>query len=344
MRSLATYPFVFVLLAMLSVVAYAVPKSSEKDESICVSPKKRRSWHTLSDDDKRAYLDAEVCLMSKPSVLGLRASRTRFDDFQSVHVLQAEIVHFVGQFLPFHRLFVWAHELALETACGYTAGQPSSSYWDQQLDTGAYSRSVLFVPPDPALGFGGDGANGTLCIQGGPFADYTNPLGPGYAISDHCIQRRILDAATRTAAPAVVARCLNTTSFVSFWPCIEGGPHTAGHAGVGAEMVNPISSPGDPVFFLHHAWLDKLWADWQAQDPAARLADVGGNNREIPIPGSAAGLLGSQRPADVPEPQIVGDPANVTTLDHVLQMHGVVENRTIAQVMDIRGFLCYDYD
>ena len=33
--------------------------------------------------------------MSKPSTLGLRGSRTKFDDFQAAHVLQSEIAHFV---------------------------------------------------------------------------------------------------------------------------------------------------------------------------------------------------------------------------------------------------------
>ena len=33
--------------------------------------------------------------MSKPSTLGLRGSRTKFDDFQSAHALQSEIAHFV---------------------------------------------------------------------------------------------------------------------------------------------------------------------------------------------------------------------------------------------------------
>jgi hypothetical protein len=46
-------------------------------------------------------------------------------------------------------------------------------------------------------------------------------------------------------------------------------------------MVNPVSSPGDPIFFLHHTWLDWLWAKWQAKDPEARLTDVGGNNRGV---------------------------------------------------------------
>jgi hypothetical protein len=39
-----------------------------------------------------------------------------------------------------------------------------------------------------------------------------------------------------------------------------------------------------------------------------------------------------------------GDPANITTLGHVLDMKGIVPNATIADVMDIGGgYLCYEY-
>lgn len=80
--------------------------------------------HSLSTAERQAYIDAELCLMSKPGTLGLRGGRTKFDEFQSIHVSQAEIAHFVGQFFPFHRLYVWAHEVALRKECGYTGAQP----------------------------------------------------------------------------------------------------------------------------------------------------------------------------------------------------------------------------
>lgn len=48
--------------------------------------------------------------------------------------------------------------------------------------------------------------------------------------------------------------------------------------GVCAQMFDPVASPGDPIFYLHHAWLDKLWADWQVLDLPARLSEMGGNN------------------------------------------------------------------
>lgn len=39
--------------------------------------------------------------------------------------------------------------------------------------------------------------------------------------------------------------------------------HNRVHLWVGGNML-PMTSPDDPVFFLHHCFIDKIWADWQA--------------------------------------------------------------------------------
>jgi len=45
------------------------------------------------------------------------------------------------------------------------------------------------------------------------------------------------------------------------------------------------------------------------------------------------------------EPQVIGDPGKEVTLDHLLEMYGIVPNQTVAEVMDIQGgVLCYAYD
>jgi len=211
---------------------------------------------------------------------------------------------------------VWAHEEALERECGYRGAQP---YWDETLDAGAFTTSILL---DPVYGFGGNGVGASRCIQDGPFANYTNSLGPGYLINDHCIDRTIVDFISLAALPMYANRCLAMTSWLDFWPCVEGSPHTAGHGAIGSQMTNPISSPGDPLFYLHHAWLDMLWAKWQAQSPAVRLSEMGGKNKgdlatefpgplfppDLPPPGAGGGGGGGgpppamdlTRPADVP--------------------------------------------
>lgn len=39
--------------------------------------------------------------------------------------------------------------------------------------------------------------------------------------------------------------------------------HNRVHVWVGGNMIL-MTSPDDPVFFLHHCFVDKIWADWQA--------------------------------------------------------------------------------
>ena len=52
----------------------------------------------------------------------------------------------------------------------------------------------------------------------------------------------------------------------AFWNQLEAGArtHNTGHNIVGGYMANPVFSPNDPLFWLHHAFIDKTWADWQA--------------------------------------------------------------------------------
>ena len=42
----------------------------------------------------------------------------------------------------------------------------------------------------------------------------------------------------------------------------EGGPHTAPHSFLGGPMLNMLS-PTDPLFFVHHANVDRIWSLWQ---------------------------------------------------------------------------------
>jgi hypothetical protein len=107
------------------------------------------------------------------------------------------------------------------------------SYWDEQKEAGNFSQSVIF---DPIYGFGGDGRQEDGCITDGPFANYTNPLGPGYAIHDHCINRAVSDSASKGSAQSEVDACYKKEAFLQAWPCIEARPHSGGHGGVGGEV------------------------------------------------------------------------------------------------------------
>lgn len=46
-------------------------------------------------------------------------------------------------------------------------------------------------------------------------------------------------------------------------------------------------SPGDPVFYLHHAQIDRVWAIWQNLDPLNRQNAIFGTGTFQDIPPSA---------------------------------------------------------
>lgn len=51
-------------------------------------------------------------------------------------------------------------------------------------------------------------------------------------------------------------------------------------------MGDFYTSPGDPLFYSHHAQVDRLWTIWQAQDPATRQYAISGTRDFVPTPSS----------------------------------------------------------
>lgn len=54
---------------------------------------RRRAWQVLTTREKKNYINAELCLMSRPAQTGLTAAVTRFDDLIKAHQVQAVVVH-----------------------------------------------------------------------------------------------------------------------------------------------------------------------------------------------------------------------------------------------------------
>ena len=60
---------------------------------------------------------------------------------------------------------------------------------------------------------------------------------------------------------------LNQTGYIQFTQNLEGFHNTV-HMWVGGNtMPYPSLSPHDPMFWLHHANVDRIWAQWQSAHP-----------------------------------------------------------------------------
>ena len=55
----------------------------------------------------------------------------------------------------------------------------------------------------------------------------------------------------------------------------SGNIHNRVHRWVGGNMVS-AASPNDPIFWLHHANIDRLWVTWQRQHPGSPYLPNGG--------------------------------------------------------------------
>ena len=137
--------------------------------------------------------------------------------------------HFSSHFLPWHREFIRRFEVALR------AYHPAVSlpYWNSTADTS--TSSPLW-------------AN-----------DFLGPFDSAWGLN------RSLGGAT-LPTPGDVDTMLGRGTYDAFWPDLETVVHNPPHNWVGGQMASR-TSPNDPVFFLHHCWIDMIWAQWQLRHP-----------------------------------------------------------------------------
>ena len=151
-------------------------------------------------------------------------------------------------FLPWHRQYV----LEFEQICRDLSGDPDFAlpYWNWTA-----TRSI----PAPFW-------EGTLL-------DTTRAIGRNDEISGQFVGRRVIDRVLRKNDFELFASFRpdgqNNTDPV--WQRAGGGksllertPHDQVHVWINGNMVT-LMSPLDPIFWLHHCNIDRLWAEWNAR-------------------------------------------------------------------------------
>lgn len=294
------------LLAVLSLLpllprVLSAPTDTFLINPLCKSPKIRKEWRTLSIKERKSYTNAIKCLHSRPGkLLGLYpGSKTRFEDFATAHKLRTPKAHWTGQFLIWHRLFLAEFERVLEEECGYKGGQP---YWDYTIDaaTGNFTHSVIF---DHDHGFGGNGPYtgypklpelglwGGGCVDTGPFKDFKYSVSPKFTFYEENPKRCLIRNMNMTYQDAILQKhedvVMKQTNFYGMTARLEGLPfgiettlHAGGHFVVGAAGSNGTAaevwtSNLEPLFYLHHANLDRIWWEWQHLKPEYKWSHNG---------------------------------------------------------------------
>ncbi|KAH8883227.1 Di-copper centre-containing protein [Thozetella sp. PMI_491] len=265
----------------------------------------------ISNSTKKEYISAMLCLMSKPSKLDQRkypGAKSRYDDFVAVHINQTLSIHGTGNFLSWHRYYLWSFEQALRNECGYTGTQP---YWDWGRWAQDPERSPIFDGSDTSLSGNGEkinhkgqsfgpAGNGGGCVKTGPFKNMTVHLGPlspsvdpapprnpqadGYGDNPRCLRRDISNylSSRYTRTQDIVSLISQNKDIGTFQNIMQNvspmGVHSAGHFTIAGDPGGDFyTSPNDPAFWVHHGMIDRTWAIWQSQEPSTRTNVIAGS-------------------------------------------------------------------
>ncbi|MEV4876846.1 tyrosinase MelC2 [Streptomyces cyaneofuscatus] len=244
----------------------------------------RKNQASLTTPEKRSFVDAL-----------LELKRTgRYDTFVTTHnaFIMSDtdngerVGHRSPSFLPWHRRFLIQFEQALQ-AIDPAVALP---YWDWTADRTA---SASLWAPDF---LGGTGRSRDGQVTEGPFAVSGGRWPVTVTVDGRGFLRRALGSGvpqlpTRAEVDSVLAMpTYDTAPWNSasdgFRNHLEGwrgvNLHNRVHVWVGGQMTTG-ASPNDPVFWLHHAFIDRLWAQWQARHPRSAYLPATGTRNVVSL-------------------------------------------------------------
>ena len=205
-------------------------------------------------------------------------------------------------FLPWHRAYI----LAFERLCRQLSGNPQFAlpYWDWTADRQIpQAFAVAQWPGRPG--------------QTNPLRDTTRTMPPNASLP------------TNIVGPNVIASRLAETNFELFgssrpngqnstastWQRAEGvegpfesTPHDQVHVRVGGDMQT-FMSPLDPIFWLHHCNMDRLWDRWNRMGRANSANSLWRNfafNGQFVVPSGAGTVPFDRRVSQLLNPTTLG--------------------------------------
>ncbi|MFD5157681.1 tyrosinase family protein [Streptomyces hawaiiensis] len=252
----------------------------------------RKDVSTLTRTEKRRFVKAMLEVKR----------RGEYDEFVRTHIEYytsdgedgLRTAHMAPSFLPWHRQFL----LDLEKALRRVDASVSVPYWDWTRD-----RTTTSTPWTTDL-LGGTGRRSDRQVMTGPFAYAEGNWTIKEGITDEEFLTRDLGRARdpiQLPTKAELERALkdpvydaspwDSTAGKGFRNKLEGWGsgrgsaswqnHNRVHRWVGGAMVGG-ASVNDPVFWLHHAFVDLVWSRWQRRHREHRYLPA-----KPPGPGSA---------------------------------------------------------
>lgn len=210
----------------------------------------RRNFHSLSTAQLQSFRHGIEVMKSRPisdpTSWAFQAAMHGTPDVPS-HELFNSCEHGSLYFLTWHRGFLYYFERILRSS----SGDPNLTlpYWDWTND-----RAV-----PPAFRQPNNNTNALFHVR----AINNGALLPTQVV--------VLDKNSASQAP----------SFSLFSDLMEGSPHGAIHVLVGGDMGFVPRAARDPIFWMHHSNIDRLWNEWLNQTGHSNPVDNQYLNRQF---------------------------------------------------------------
>ena len=209
----------------------------------------RKNANTLTPDERDRFLSALAALND----------RNTFDNYQvyqDIHRLAVQEAHGNPSFLPWHRTYILRLERELQAIDPGVA----LPYWQfDQAASDVFDTDFMGNHSSPP-------ASGPIA-SGNPLSTWR--IREGTVPSNTSIQSGITRAPTfaPTSAPSLRSESatLGLGSNFSGFRTMEGNPHGWAHTSAGGSgwLSSLNTAVMDPIFFLLHTNVDRLWAKWQ---------------------------------------------------------------------------------
>lgn len=250
----------------------------------------RQNHRDMTRQQKYAFIEAVLALKNDVDSLLRPGQQNRYDDFVQIHKNSMgrgnPIVpnpHRSPLFYPWHRVLLRQFELALQAAVSNT--KITLPYWNWQI-SGADDPFT-----DDFMGGDGDPLQNQR-VTLGPFAGASGRFDIRVwdeNEGDPALRRNFaVPPQSELPTPQAVMAALNRVPYWSEpggWENFsEETLHNPVHAWIGGNMTQ-ASSSNDPLFFLHHCYLDLLWERWRKQHPTTPLF-AAAENAPLGVPGS----------------------------------------------------------
>jgi tyrosinase len=192
----------------------------------------RKNAFNISATEQTDYVDGVKALIASGEYVDL--VNKHLDMKYRMHTMDSTGLIGTRRFLPWHRDYL----LKMETKLRARKPNAFVPYWDW-TQPGVPAFIVAFKPS----------LNGLV--------DHT-----GTGVPSHMDNNRTVPGGAVSNA-GEIQTILNAADYDEMTQRLEGGPHNRGHRMLGSPMTT-FGSPTDPIFWMHHAMVDRVWSQWQA--------------------------------------------------------------------------------